>query len=83
MPTKRRAKKSATVLRDQAPAATAAYSIPEFCRAHRISRALFYILLKKQQAPAVMRVRGRTLVSSEAAEAWRRRMERTPAEARA
>jgi hypothetical protein len=52
-----------------------AYSIPEFCAAHRISRALFYLLQKDRSGPTLMRVRGRTLVTAEAAAEWRRRME--------
>lgn len=50
-------------------------TVDEFCVAHRICRATFYNLLKDGQGPAVMKVRGRTLVSDEAAAAWRRRME--------
>jgi predicted DNA-binding transcriptional regulator AlpA len=52
-----------------------AYSIPQFCAAHSISRALFYLLLCDGRAPAVMKVGRRTLISSEAAAAWRKRME--------
>jgi len=52
-----------------------AYSIPQFCSAHSISRALFYLLLKDGRAPAVMKVGRRTLISAEAAAAWRKRME--------
>jgi len=54
---------------------TAAYSIAEFCRAHRVSRAFFYVLLKRGEGPTVMKVGKRTLVSDEAAKDWRRRME--------
>ncbi len=54
---------------------TAAYSIAEFCRAHRLSRAFFYNLLKRGEGPIVMKVGKRTLVANEAADAWRRRME--------
>ena len=54
---------------------TAATTVDEFCQAHRISRASFYNYLKAGQGPAVMKVGGRTLVSNEAAAAWRRRME--------
>ena len=53
----------------------AAYSIAEFCRAHRVSRAFFYVLQKRGNAPKVMKVGRRRIVSEEAAEAWRRRME--------
>jgi len=52
-----------------------AYSIPEFCVAHRISRASFYNLLKAGEAPRTMRVGGRVLVSKEAATDWRRERE--------
>ena len=58
-----------------------AFSIPEFCRRHGISRAHFYNLSKSGDAPAVMRVGRRTLVSAEAAAAWRRRMEDAAREA--
>jgi predicted DNA-binding transcriptional regulator AlpA len=53
----------------------AAFSIPQFCSAHSISRALFYLLLKDGRAPAVMKIGRRTLVSVEAAAAWRKQME--------
>jgi predicted DNA-binding transcriptional regulator AlpA len=54
---------------------TLAFSIPEFCRRHGISRAHFYNLWKSGEAPTVMRVGRRTLVSAEAAAKWRMRME--------
>ncbi len=53
----------------------AAYSVPEFCEAHRISRTLFYALRKEGQGPVVMKVAGRTIISRESAAEWRRRME--------
>jgi hypothetical protein len=52
-----------------------ASSICLFCRAHGISRATFYNLIRRGEGPIVMKVGKRTLVSDEAAEAWRRRME--------
>ncbi len=51
------------------------YSVADFCRAHGISRALFYKLLREGCGPRVMKVGRRTLISREAAEDWRRRME--------
>jgi len=54
---------------------TEAYSVEGFCKAHGISRALFYLIQRDRTGPAVMRVRGRTLISREAAAAWRARME--------
>jgi len=66
-----------TVRADQLSLAdTLAFSIPEFCRRHGISRAHFYNLSKSGNGPAVMRVGRRTLISAEAAAEWRRRMER-------
>jgi hypothetical protein len=47
------------------------YSVSEFCREHGISRALFYTLLRKGQAPHVIKAGRRTLISHEAAEDWR------------
>ena len=57
------------------PGETLTFSIAEFCRRHGISRAHFYNLSKNGGAPAVMRVGRRTLISAEAAAAWRIRME--------
>lgn len=51
-------------------------TVPEFCVAHGISRAKFYLMLKHGTAPAIMKVGKRTLISTEAAEAWRRQMEK-------
>jgi excisionase family DNA binding protein len=52
-----------------------AFSVSEFCRRHGICRATFYNLLKANGGPAVMRVGSRVLISREAAEQWRRRVE--------
>jgi hypothetical protein len=52
-----------------------AASITEFCAAHHISRAHLYNLLKRGQGPTIMKVGKRSLVSDEAAAAWRRAME--------
>jgi len=48
---------------------TFAFSIPDFCRSHGISRAHFYNLWKSGDAPTVMRVGRRSLISTEAARA--------------
>ena len=58
---------------------TAAVSIPAFCKAHGISRAHFYNLLKRGKAPRTLLVGRRRLVSDESAAEWRRSMEETPA----
>ena len=52
------------------------FSVAEFCREHGISRGLFYRLLRENCGPRVMKAGRRTLISHEAAEEWRRRMER-------
>jgi hypothetical protein len=58
-----------------------AFSIPEFCRRHGISRAHFYNVSKNGHGPALMRVGRRTLISAEAAAEWRRRMEQVDRDA--
>jgi hypothetical protein len=55
------------------------FTVPEFCEAHGISRALFYILQREGRGPRVMKCGRRTLIAREAAEAWRRQMEQTGA----
>jgi hypothetical protein len=51
------------------------YDIATFCARHSISRAFFYILLRRGDGPQVMKVGKRTLISADAAAAWRQRME--------
>ena len=53
----------------------AAYSISEFCAAHRISEMTFFRIKRQGQAPKTMKVGTRTLISVEAAAAWRRERE--------
>jgi hypothetical protein len=50
-------------------------SITEFCQQHAISRAMFYVLRGRGEAPRIMKVGRRTLISAEAAAEWRGRME--------
>lgn len=52
-----------------------AYTIEEFCRAHRFSRASYFNLKKAGQAPREMRVGSRVIISAEAAAEWRRERE--------
>lgn len=56
-----------------------AYNIIEFCQRHGLSRAAFYNLEKIGQAPRIMRVGGRVMISKEAAADWRRERECVPA----
>jgi predicted DNA-binding transcriptional regulator AlpA len=60
-----------------------AMTIDTFCRRYgNFSKATFYNLLKRGQAPRLMRVGRLVLISVEEAEAWRARMEsRTSREA--
>jgi hypothetical protein len=58
----------------------AAYTIDEFCEAHRISRAFYYVLRKERKAPREMRAGARVLISQEAAADWRRDREAAAAE---
>jgi excisionase family DNA binding protein len=60
-----------------------AMSIREFARLHGISEDFYYQLARKGRGPAVMRIGGRTLITTEAAKAWREKMERQTAEATA
>ncbi len=53
----------------------ATLSVPQFCSEHGISRGLFYRLLREGCGPRVIKAGRRTLISQEAAEEWRRRME--------
>ena len=52
-----------------------AFSVFEFCAAFRMSKAHFYNLLKAGVGPRLMKIGRRTLISAEAAEEWRKRME--------
>ena len=58
---------------------THAFSIQEFCDAHRISRSRYYELKKQGMTPVEMIVGHRRLISFEAASAWRRQRERQAA----
>jgi hypothetical protein len=51
------------------------YSVVEFCQSARISRGLFYKLLREGHGPHIAKVNRRTLISEQAAEEWRQRME--------
>lgn len=58
---------------------TAAFSVPAFCRAHSLSPSLLYKMLRAGQGPRFMKCGARTLISMEAAQAWRRARERATA----
>ena len=64
------------------PVAPMAYSIRQFCQAHSISVDTYFRLQRAGLGPAPMKVGGRTLISVEAAAAWRRDRELAAQEAR-
>jgi hypothetical protein len=57
------------------PPPRAAFTVPEFCEAHRISQAKYYQMKKEGWGPVEMEVGRRRLISYEAASAWRRERE--------
>jgi hypothetical protein len=59
----------------------AAYSIDEFCAAHRISRRKFYDLQEQGLGPRLMRIGSKVLISIEAATRWRAEREAASATA--
>lgn len=63
-------------LRSQQIISKPVYTVPEFCLEHRISRSLLYKLLQQRNGPRIMKVGKRTLITIEAAEAWRRSLEK-------
>jgi predicted DNA-binding transcriptional regulator AlpA len=52
-----------------------AMSLGEFCSRHGISRSSYYLLKKAGEAPRLMQVGDRVLISREAAADWRRERE--------
>jgi hypothetical protein len=60
--------------RNRGPA-THAFSVQEFCDAHRISKARYYELKQQGLTPVEMVVGKRRIISHEAAERWRRERE--------
>ena len=63
------------------PIPIAAYSIAEFCAAHRLSQSMYFKIRNRGLGPAEMSIGRRRLISFEAAEAWRRERERGTATA--
>jgi predicted DNA-binding transcriptional regulator AlpA len=53
-----------------------AYSVAEFCEAYGLSVPMFYKLRGRGEAPDVMKIGSRTLISVEAAMRWVRARER-------
>ena len=61
----------------------AAFTIAEFCEAHRISRSKLYQLWAAGIGPRLMKVGVKVLISIEAAADWRRQGERAAEAAKA
>jgi hypothetical protein len=49
-----------------------AYSIPEFCAAHRISESMYYKIRAAGQGPREARALSKVIITKEAAADWRR-----------
>ena len=56
-----------------------AFSIPEFCAAHRISESMYYKIRAAGQGPREARALSKVIITKEAAADWRR--DRTATEA--
>lgn len=57
------------------PVPRAAYSIAEFCAAHRLSESMYFKMRNQGLGPDEMSVGSRRIISFEAAERWRRARE--------
>jgi hypothetical protein len=55
--------------------ARAAYTIPEFCESHRLSRGKLYQLWAAGTGPRFINVGVKKIITLEAAADWRRQME--------
>jgi predicted DNA-binding transcriptional regulator AlpA len=55
----------------------AAFTVREFCDAHRISRSMLYKLWAQGTGPRIIKIGTKILISAEAAADWRREREAT------
>jgi hypothetical protein len=55
--------------------ARAAFTVAEFCTAHRISRTKLYQLWRAGFGPRVIRIGAKLIITNEAAADWRRSLE--------
>ena len=54
---------------------TETFDIPAFCETYRVGRSTLYKLWQDGTGPAVMRVGRKVLISREASDEWRKRLE--------
>ena len=66
---------SLELAKSESPPALAAYTMEEFCKAHRLSRSKLYQLWDAGTGPRKMRIGSKVLISVEAAADWRRACE--------
>jgi predicted DNA-binding transcriptional regulator AlpA len=51
-----------------------AFTIVEFCEAYRLSRSSFYNAVARGEAPALMRIGRRVMISRRSADEWREKI---------
>ena len=56
------------------------YDVASFCAAHQISRAYLYTLWSDGKGPRRTKLGRRTLITGQAAQAWRRKLEQETGE---
>ena len=61
--------------KENVPQVIQAYTIPQFCKTHGISRAFLYQLWQKEKGPQRFKLGTRTLISQNAARSWLRKIE--------
>jgi hypothetical protein len=66
---------AAEVTGKKAPVERAAFTLAEFCVAHRISESMYFKLRAQGQGPREARAGNKILITQEAAAAWRRQRE--------
>ena len=70
-------RKIGPVAADRPPVERAAFTIAEFCEAHRISASFYFRIRALKLGPIESRLFGKVLISAEAARDWRAARERS------
>jgi hypothetical protein len=68
---KKKKQKRRRIMPRAPPPDVMALTVEDFCRLHRLSRALFYELRATGRGPRELRLGAKVLISKEAAAAWR------------